>query len=201
MIMELRIKEAIRYLGYGKNEIDDRTMELIVESFLELEEVANKRVVYRIFETHIGNENEVSIGKLKIQSKNLYQNLRGCKSAILFGTTLGAEVDRKIRQYEITDLPKAVVFGACAAAYLEEYCDAIQENIRLELGDKKQMRPRFSPGYGDFSMDYQEEILRMIDAQKKIGLTLTEAKMMIPTKSVSAVIGICDTKEKNDVTG
>ena len=56
----------------------------------------------------------------------------------------------------------------------------------------KGMRPRFSPGYGDFDIHHQEEILRMLDAHKKIGLSMTESYMLTPTKSVTALIGFAE---------
>ena len=56
----------------------------------------------------------------------------------------------------------------------------------------KGMRPRFSPGYGDFDIHHQEEILRMLDAHKKIGLSMTESCMLTPTKSVTALIGFAE---------
>ena len=61
--------------------------------------------------------------------------------------------------------------------------------------DKNYLRPRFSPGYGDFSILYQKDVLRMLDAPKKIGLTMTDGYMLTPTKSVTAIIGISNTKE------
>ena len=197
--MDLRTKEAIRYLGYKKNTIDDQTLQLIQESFQELDLIAEKRSVYQILDVNIKNDNQLEIGTLKMQSKHLYQNLNGCSQVILFATTLGTEVDRCLRKYEIVDLPRAVVLGACAAAYLEEYCDEVQNKIMNELRGKSH-RPRFSPGYGDLSILYQEDILRLLDAHKKIGLSLTEAKMMTPSKSVTAFVGVCDTREQNDDT-
>ena len=50
-------------------------------------------------------------------------------------------------------MSRAVVMQACAAAYLEQFCDEIQEKIGIEMEKEgKYLRPRFSPGYGDFSI-------------------------------------------------
>jgi len=51
------------------------------------------------------------------------------------------------------------------------------------------LRPRYSPGYGDFPLTYQKEILELLNAQRRIGLTRTESNMLVPTKSVTAIIG------------
>lgn len=196
--MDKRTKEALRYLGYGKNEVDQIILSMIRESFEELQEIAAPKYVYQIYELILLAEKEIEISNLHITSKHLYENLKGCDKAAVFAVTLGTEVDRRLRQYEVIRISKAVVFQACAATFLEEYCDGIESQIRDEMRiDEKCIRPRFSPGYGDFSITHQEDILRMVDAQKRIGLTMTESYMLTPTKSVTALIGIYGTKERN----
>lgn len=194
--MDIRMREAIRYLGYGKHEVDENTMQLIRESFKDLETLAKQKSVYHIFELQESNNGEVVLGELCIKSRDLSKNLCGCKKAILFAATLGVEVDREIRKLEVSDLPKAVVFQACAAAYLEAYCDEIQEKLaQMCEVQNNPLRPRFSPGYGDFSITYQKQLLRILETEKTIGLTMTEAYMLTPTKSVTAFIGVNVTKE------
>ena len=194
--MDIRTKEAIRYLGYGKSEVDEKTLTMMKESFLEFQSLSEKRHVSRTYEISFSRDEQVNMGQLEIQSANLCRNLSGCKEVYLFAATLGTDVDRQIRKYEVINLPKAVVFQACAAAYLEEYCDEIQCVLAEAMKESgRWIRPRFSPGYGDFSIEHQRKVLDMLDAGKTIGLTLTEGYMLTPSKSVTALIGIGDTKE------
>jgi hypothetical protein len=81
------------------------------------------------------------------------------------------------------DSAEGLCLQACAAAKIEEYCDSVEKELPAH-------RPRFSPGYGDFDITHQTDILRILDAQK-IGLTETKTHMLTPLKSVTAVIGIC----------
>ena len=193
--MNTRTKEAIRYLGYGRHAVDDRTLAMVQEAFRQLDQVADPKIIYRIFELSIQDKNCLKIGKLLIESSNLYRNLNGCDQVILLGATLGIGVDMLMKRYSLTDMAQAVVLQAAAAAMLEEYLDDWQENKALELEEEgKSLRPRFSPGYGDFSIHHQETILRMLDAAIRIGLTMTESCMLTPTKSVTALIGISVTK-------
>ena len=106
-----------------------------------------------------------------------------------------------MKKYSVTDMSKTVVLQACAAAELEEYCDEMQKQIAIKLGEGLYLRPRFSPGYGDFSILHQRDVLQMLEAQKKIGLTLTEGYMLTPTKSVTAVIGISREKQPCHIKG
>lgn len=194
-MMEHLMKEAIRYLGYGKHAVDDRTRALILESFADLQRTAERKSIYRFFRVRHLSAETLCIGSLEIVSKNLAKNLKGCDQAVLFAATLGIGVDRLIQRTGITNMAKAVVLQACAAAYLEEYCDACQEKIAQEMQKEgNYLRPRFSPGYGDFPLIHQKQILRMIDSAKTIGLTMTDSFLMTPTKSVSAVIGVSTTR-------
>ena len=58
------------------------------------------------------------------------------------------------------------------------------------------LRPRFSPGYGDLKLDHQKDWFRLLDISKQIGVELTDSLLMVPTKSVTALIGIGIDKSK-----
>ena len=184
-------QEAVRYLGYGRNAVDKQVSALIDSSFLELESVANPKFIYRIFDLDHVDADEIHFGQIDVKSKSLGRNLKGCKQIVLFGATLGIAVDQLMTRKTIRDMAQAVVMQACAAALLEEYCDECQEKIAEEVGREGGfLRPRFSPGYGDFSIDFQKQLMQLLDCAKTIGLTMTESYMMTPVKSVTAVIGV-----------
>ena len=185
--MDKKRREAIRYLGFGRNAADERTYELIEASFDDLNREASPRFVYRIFDLDHSVDGLLRVGTMEIQSKSLLRNLKGCGQVVLFGATLGAGADRLIRRVSLTDMARAVVLQACAAAELEK--------------SGLYLRPRFSPGYGDFPIEFQEPIMRMLDCAKKIGLTMTDSYMMSPTKSVTAIIGISTEKERCPISG
>lgn len=196
------MKEAIRYLGYGRNTADERTCTIIRNAFSEVENAAGPKCICRIFDVEQTADNKMAIGNMIIASNSLSRNLKGCEKAVLFGATLGAGVDRLIRRTSLTDMSHAVIQQACAAALLEEYCDEQQLAIGREMEEEGlHLRPRFSPGYGDFDIHYQEPIMRMLDCAKTIGLTMTDSYMMTPTKSVTAVIGASRIKERCPVAG
>ncbi len=188
--MDHLMREAVRYLGYGKHAVDDQTLGLIADSFGSLRTLSSRKSVYRIFDLEQEDGETVRFGSLTVKSKSLGKNLRGCDKIVLFGATLGIGVDQLLSRTSKTDMAKTVVLQACAAALLEEYCDECQDRIRQEMeSEGRYLRPRFSPGYGDFPIECQRDLVRMLDCAKSIGLTLTESCMMAPSKSVTAVIG------------
>ena len=104
--------------------------------------------------------------------------------------TVGSEVDRLLARYGKLSVAKAVVMQAAAAAMVEAYCNELNAMWKKEYLEKGlYLRPRFSPGYGDFPLSAQKQILDGLEAGKRIGITLTEGFLMLPSKSVTAVIG------------
>lgn len=200
--MDRRTKEAVRYLGYGRNAADEKTLALIEDAFAELERTVSPKSVWRIFDLEQTVDGKNIIGNMEIESNSLTRNLKGCVKAVLFGATLGAGTDRLIARISLSDMAKAVVIQSCAAVLLEEYCDERQVAIGEELeAEGLFLRPRFSPGYGDFDITYQQPLMRMLDCAKTIGLTMTDSFMMTPAKSVTALIGAGPVKERCPVAG
>ena len=138
---------------------------------------------------------QVETAGMDIRSRGLARNLKGCREVILVAVTLGTRTDLLLRRYSRTDMTRAVILQACAAARLEEYLDAWQEERKKELEEEGlYLRPRFSPGYGDFSIHHQKALLQRLEAQKRIGLTMTDGYMLTPSKSVTALAGISPEK-------
>lgn len=188
--------ETIRYLGYGKVAPDAQTEKLILECIDELNHLAEPKFVFRRFPLTVLSSTTVESAGIIINSTKLAKNLNGCDEIIFLAITLGINVDRLLSKYIKLHISKAAVFQSASAAFLEEYCNKWQRSLEQELiKDGLFLRPRFSPGYGDFSLEYQSSILGILDASKKIGLMLTDANLMLPEKSITAVIGI--TKENN----
>lgn len=184
-------KETLRYLGYGKQEADDAVRELVAECWKELERAASPKSVYREFPLAFFEEDGIDGYGFQTRSKALRKNLKDCERILLFAATLGTGVDVLIQRYSRLQMSKAVVLQAAAAAMLEDYCDEINEGIRKEYEEKGLfLRPRFSPGYGDFPLTCQPELIRCLEAGKRVGITLTDSLLMAPSKSVTAVIGV-----------
>lgn len=196
------ISETIRYLGYGKSVPDKQTEEIIIECIAELQETAEPKIIFRRYPiTYIDNQTIESAG-LVVHSKNLGKNLKGCDEILFLAATLGVSVDRLLKKYMKLHISKAAIFQSAAAAFLEEYCNNWQKSLERDLSkDGLFIRPRFSPGYGDFSLEYQSGILQILEAQKRIGLVLTEGNIMLPEKSITAVIGISKENKNCHIEG
>lgn len=193
--MNINKSEILRYLGYGKNLADENVMNIIDVCIYELMNASSMRSVHGIFDISI-NCNTIDFGGFKVESSNLSKNLYGCSQAILFAATLGSKTDFILNKCSKTDMGKAVIMEACAVEIIEKYCDECQQNIELDMSENHiYLRPRFSPGYGDFNINYQKDMMSMLDLPRKAGITLTDGYMLAPSKSVTAVIGLSTTKQ------
>ena len=185
-------------------------LETLISSCLEkLSAVCYPRHVIRQFPCAVKGDN-VKIETFNIKSKKLAAHLKDCRQVYLFAATLGADVDRLITQRSMIDSAEAFCLQACGAAQIEDYCN----NIEKEYSQNKSreglyLRPRFSPGYGDFDINCQTEVLNLLQAHKHIGLSETNTHMLTPLKSVTALIGLsksesaclaekCDLCDKTD---
>ncbi|MBO5670319.1 MAG: Vitamin B12 dependent methionine synthase activation subunit [Clostridia bacterium] len=132
--------------------------------------------------------NVCDFGVLSVTSEKLADHLRGCHRAVLFAATVGVTFDRLIARYGRVSPARAMLLQAFGAERIEALCDAFCGDL-AKMAD---LRPRFSPGYGDLPLTVQRDIFPVLDCARKIGLTLNDSCLMSPSKSVTAFVGLCD---------
>lgn len=177
--------EILRYAGCKA--ADDEISALLNGCIEEVKE----KLVYRVCHCELSvtaADGICDFGAFKTESKNLADNLKDCQSVILFGATLGVEIDRLIMKYGSISPARALMLQALGAERIEALCDAFCNEIKGKYGAP--LKPRFSPGYGDLPLETQREIFSLLDCPKRIGLSLNDSLLMSPTKSVTAFVGI-----------
>ena len=178
-------KEILRYAGC-KNE-NDLPAGLLEDCINEAQNLFSYKVCYLPLEVKTEGEN-CDFGFFSVKSKALAKNLGNAQKAVLFAATVGVGIDRLISKYGALSPTKAVLFQAIGAERIEALCDTFCLDMQSRTG--LYALPRFSPGYGDFNLKSQKDILGVLDSQKLIGLTLNESLVMSPSKSVTAVMGL-----------
>ena len=126
-------------------------------------------------------------GLLELPGNSIKKHLDGCRQIALLAVTLGAGVDRLIRTAQVRDMAEAVILDAGASIMIEQMADLLQREIMAEF-----QTMRYSPGYGDFPLEMQKQLLKALDGPRKIGLTSNESHILIPRKSITAIVGIAD---------
>lgn len=185
---EIDWAEARRYLGYRSEPPAPEVERALQSCGAELMRAVSPRVIWKRAALEL-KESSLRIAGIPVRSTSLRRHLDGCTGAVLFAATLGVEADRLIHRASVSGMSRAVLLQACAASLLEAWCDECCEQIAREEAPLF-LRPRFSPGYGDFSITHQQDLLALLDAQKRIGVTVTDGMMLAPVKSVTAIIGL-----------
>jgi hypothetical protein len=200
--MEISRKEVRRYLGYGIQDGDDAVNGLIEECIVELTKAATLKCISRSYPLKLQPDGEIDFTVFQTKSRNLSKNLADCNQVILFAATLGTGVDVLLHKYTKLQMSKAVIMQAAAAAMIEEFCD--EENLKLKKEFEAQglfLRPRFSPGYGDFALECQRNITSVLETSKRVGIMLTDSLLMTPSKSVTAIMGVSEKPYRCEVKG
>ena len=189
-INQINKREAYRYMGFRNTFPDENFRSLTEKCEREVLDAAKPRFVYRIFNI-VSREDGVHLDgtSLVLQGENIKSLVKECPRVGVFAATLGTGIDSLIRRLEATDITYGFIADNLASALIEQVCDKVEEEIINALGDVT-LTTRFSCGYGDLPLESQGEFLKSVDAQNKIGLCMTDTLIMIPRKSVTAVMGI-----------
>ena len=179
----LNEREILRYAG-AKPDAQD-VQALMHECLALCEGRLRYDVCFEQFPLRMQGE-RLDLGFAKVKSHSLARNLQGCSGIILFAATIGLEMDRLIARNRLFPA-KHLMLQAIGAERVESLCDCFE----AELSKQWMIRPRFSPGYGDVPLTLQRDVFGALDCFRQIGISLNESLLMTPSKSVTAIIGIC----------
>ena len=171
-LIKIDKREVLRYLQYKNQNINDDLLKIIEQSIDETKRIISPRFVlrkYSIKKIKMDNEKDQVIledGNLILKSDDVYKLLTECDECILMAVTLGLEIEKEIRKLTYTNLTKGIIIDSCATTAIEEVCDIVQDNIaRKLLREDKYITYRYSPGYGDLSIENNIYINNILNSQ------------------------------------
>ena len=183
-------REILRYMGIRSGEPDPALGKTLDRCFSEMLSAAEPRAAVETDPLALGGEDVLTIGMVAVQSRDLSRNLRGCRSVYWMAATLGAGADRVIRRAGVLGAGEHLCCEAIGSAMAECWCDYINDRLKEEAAKEGTLlRPRFSPGYGDLELGLQRAFEERLQMRRRLGITLTESLLMVPSKSVTAFIG------------
>lgn len=183
-IHDLSLDEILHYAGISKENIDDVMLKDIMEMKDLVLSISEPRIIYQVFSLENGQLKNCT---LQLVGNDIQHLLKESYACIIFAATLGSKVDRKMKQLQLQDMTKALFFDCCANAAIEAVCDTFQESLTKSY---PYLTDRYSCGYGDMPITLQKDFIDVLDASKKIGLFVNENSVLLPLKSVTAIIGI-----------
>ena len=190
---ELSRSEILRYLGYRGQQPDEEIARLLEQAVQECVQKLSPAYVWEVFPVQTLPEQEgfwLEGTQVHLTGRSIGRHLQGAKKAVLLAATLGVQAERLLAGLQRMNMTQALITEAVCTEAIEKTCDAAEQEIR-ELAQKEGFytKFRFSPGYGDLPLEVQPELLKALSAMKTIGLGCNESFLLIPRKSVTAVVG------------
>jgi cobalamin-dependent methionine synthase I len=123
--------------------------------------------------------------------RKLARAFRECECVVCFVGTLGHDIEDEIgsltRRGKLADAFVVDALGSAGIEHtVERFYTALEDHFRLR---GKRLSLRFSPGYCDWPLDQQTQLLDLVDTGR-VGVTLLESSLMTPRKSISGIFGI-----------
>lgn len=191
VLTEINRNEVLKYLRYRGGEVPAEIEAQIQEGMAAVLKSTRPRYRFQAFDIDRADGLRLVGTSFALPGEDIADLLAACDRCILLAATLGNELESLLRRAQLTDMARAVILDACASSAIENVCNNIETEI-LEQLPGMHLTDRFSPGYGDMPITVQREFCEVMDTARKIGLTVSESGIMIPRKSVTAIMGIAD---------
>ena len=184
--MQVDRAEFLRYLGWRGQATDEALLQKLDEAARRCLEIAQPRSIVRRFP--LGGDLCLGGTGFVLEGRDVRAHLAGCREVYLFAATIGIAAERELARLSARGAYEALLFDTACSCAIESYCD--EECGKLARAENAALTPRFSCGYGDYPLSHQPEILRLLDAQRSIGLHVSSGGIMVPRKSVTAIMGV-----------
>ncbi|WP_102493163.1 MULTISPECIES: vitamin B12 dependent-methionine synthase activation domain-containing protein [Selenomonas] len=187
----LNMNEILKYLGFRGQELTEEIAAQIRRCSDEVLAAATPRLTYRLAPL----DNGAVLG-VTFAGNDIPRMLEPCEEVVLFGATLGPGVERLMMRCEVVNAADSVIMDACASTAIENICNNFESDMRRAVeAEGRYLTDRFSPGYGDLPIAEQPKFFALLDMTRRIGVSLTPTTIMVPRKSVTAIMGIARTPQ------
>jgi len=169
--------------------LSDRLRKSIKRAVGDIRTSSDFRALFGITNVETNNGSLV-VSDQRFDSRKLKSVLSPCRRALVFLATLGADIDRLIKQKMIKKPSYGYILDAAASVAVESGTDTLIEQIGDDIIGDFETTQSYSPGYCDWQLSEQEKLFSLIP-HERIGVTLNKSYLMNPRKSISGIAGIC----------
>lgn len=193
--IKLDEKELLNRINTGKSEkISGRMKKLISKAVKLIKEEAKGKALFSIHPLNKNGDNLLINNKVQIKSKKIFKILKACSKVLVFVSTIGESIEKKINHYMNDNPGYGYILDLAASLAAENAAEYVENYIAEKIKEQEDITYRYSPGYCDWHIKEQTNLFKIIDG-KKIGVKLSGSSYMTPRKSVSGIIGICSNPE------
>ena len=193
--IDIPVRAVLQRLGYpqGRRRDNSEVNRIFDEEIERAPKLFKSQGVFRFLEVASKDEELITFKKSSflIKSKQVVKMLNGSDLVIVFMVTIGPlleqEVDKLMNQGEMT---RGVILDAIGSETADAVAEELHKVMLKQMAEEQgfSVTPRFSPGYGDWPVTVQKDLLELCSGEL-IGISVNESSLMIPRKSVSAVFG------------
>lgn len=157
----------------------------------QLKKFLKPKIFWRDLNIEKVKKDELSFdgGAFSLASSYVAQGLKDCHKATLFAVTLGWDLpqycQRALAQGRLWEATVADIFGSHGVEIVIENFHNYLQGVYLPKGLFSTLR--FSPGYGDWSLKVQKNIIPYLHAEKSI--KVTDNFLLEPVKTITALVG------------
>ena len=152
--------------------------------------LAQPQCSWQVYDYDDENFSILSDPPLLLSGKALNKHLLGCHRIAVLAVTVGPMLEDQVEQlFASGNYNAALLLDAAGSAAVEVAAD--QADLAIAAAAAKvgnRTSRRFSPGYGDWDLAVQPNLLPLAEGHK-IGVMVTSSQMLLPRKSITAVIG------------
>jgi cobalamin-dependent methionine synthase I len=193
--IEIPVKDVIRRMGYpdSKHEGVAQIRTLMDKELIRAKTLFAPKGIYRMLSVQKRTLDTLSFKNTEfvIHSSKVCHMLKDSDPVILFMVTIGPDLEKLVDElFAGGESTQGFILDAIGSETTDAVADKLHWEILADLAKKEgfQVTPRFSPGYGDWPVTVQKEFLKVCGGEQ-IGISTTPSSLMIPRKSVSAVLG------------
>ena len=188
VITHLNIEEIRRYAGLAK--CKDFSLSMLEHARNEALLLSQFKGIWQLYDYKADTGTIMSPVPLSLDSEKLIAHLSDCTQVVIIAVTIGPNLESAIQEhFDKGDYTHALLLDAAATTMVETGADLLEGYIK-SLAQRKgcSTRWRFSPGYGHWDVRIQPEIVKLAQGDS-IQLKTTDSCMLVPRKSVTAIIG------------
>lgn len=186
-------KETLRYAGMKKDTaLPEKLVEEACNQALLL---ARPQAVWSIYSYDHKSSVILSPQPLSLDANSIVRHLKQATAVAVLAVTIGSDLEEQAeRCFTAGQYTLGLLLDAAGATAVETAADIVSDLIKQQSARQGLTTlPRFSPGYGNWRLTIQPEMLAAAGGQQ-IGLHATESCMLVPRKSITALIGLIPAK-------
>jgi cobalamin-dependent methionine synthase I len=189
------MKAVMRRMGYppGHTGANGAIQSMLDEQVKQARSLICAEGVFRLLKIRSLKKGKVRFhgSDFVLESELVAAMLRDSELAAFFMVTLGPALEQEVKRLlDEGDTTRGFILDAIGSETADEAADRMHHYTLKKLAKNHgySVTPRFSPGYGDWPVTVQPSLAEICEGES-IGIRVTKSCLMIPRKSVSAVLG------------